>query len=188
MVVARVEPEFFAWGFIRAVSGFPSSPASGSTPGSITVSVNATGLSTGVYNGHVIVTASGIANSPQSIPVSLEVLSQDMNENFSDSGNGWIISPMGNANGWSVSNGVYSYAGIGLSQSCAGNSAWTDYTLDSNIQLSNLSDWPGGVRGRVNPSTDTGHIAGWNPALGKHLPHIILAHQITYTSFSLLLT
>lgn len=188
MAVANGGSGSFSYGASTDASWLSASPASGSTPGSITVSVNATGLSTGVYNGHVIVTASGIANSPQSIPVSLEVLSQDMNENFSDSGNGWIISPMGNANGWSVSNGVYSYAGIGLSQSCAGNSAWTDYTLDSNIQLSNLSDWPGGVRGRVNPSTGAGYVAWLYPALGKIILYRIGAWNINDPSLTQLVT
>jgi len=106
--------------------------------------VSATGLATGAYTGHVIVTASGIANSPLLIPVTLEVLSQDMIETFSDLGTGWIVSPMGNAGGWSASNGIYSYSGAGLSQTCAGNSAWSDYAFDTNIELSSLSNWPGG--------------------------------------------
>jgi hypothetical protein len=142
-----------------------ASPTSGSAPQSVTVTANSTGLATGSYTGHVTVTASGVANSPQTITVASEVLAQDMSETFIDQGTGWIISPMGLGNGWSVSNGVYSYAGYGLSQSCAGNSAWTDYTFDSNIQFSNLSDWPGGVRARVNPSTGAGYAVWLYPAL-----------------------
>jgi hypothetical protein len=143
------------------------SPTSGSTPQSVSVSVNSTGLATGSRTGHITIAASGVAGSPQTITVNLEVLSQDMVETFTDAGSGWIISPMGLGNGWSAKNGVYSYSGLGFSQSCAGNSAWTDYTFDSNIQLANLSDWPGGVRGRVNPSTGAGYAVWLYPALGE---------------------
>jgi len=140
-----------------------ASPASGSTPGSASVSVNATGLAIGTYTGNVIVTASGVANSPLSIPVTLQVLSQDMTETFSDLGTGWIISPLGNAGGWSVSSGVYSYNGSGLTQSCAGNTAWSDYTFDTNIKLASLSNYPGGVRARVNPSSGAGYAVWLYP-------------------------
>jgi hypothetical protein len=143
------------------------SPTSGSTSASISISVNPSGLAAGSYTGHVIVTASGISNSPQSIPVSMQVLSQDLTENFSDLGSGWIISPMGMGSGWSVSNGVYSYSGLGLSQTCVGNSGWTDYTFDANIKLSNMSNWPGGVRARVNPATGAGYLVWLYPASGS---------------------
>ena len=144
-------------------SWLSASPASGSTPGSASVSVNATGLALGTYTGNIIITATGVPNSPQSIPVTLQVLSQDMTETFSDLGVGWINSPMGNASGWSASNGVYSYNGSGLSQSCAGNTAWSDYTFDTNIKLSSLSNWPGGVRARVNPSSGAGYAVWLYP-------------------------
>jgi len=143
------------------------SATSGSTPQSINITANAAGLATGSYTGHLTVSSSGVANSPQTVTVGLEVLSSDMTETFTNLGTGWIISPMGLGSGWSVSNGVYSYSGLGLSQSCAGNSAWTDYTFDSNIQLSDLSDWPGGVRGRVNPSTGAGYALWLYPAIGQ---------------------
>jgi hypothetical protein len=142
------------------------SPTSGAEPGAVSVTVNATGLATGSYSGTVTVTAAGIANSPITIPVSLQVLTQDLSENFSGLGSGWIVSPMGNAAGWSASNGVYTYNGAGLSQTCAGNSAWTNYTFDTNIKLSSLGNWPGGVRARVNPATGAGYIVWLYPGSG----------------------
>jgi hypothetical protein len=154
----------FSWATATDAPWLISSPASGSTPGVTNVSVNPAGLSVGTYTGHVVVSASGITNSPQSIPVTLQVMAQDLNEDFSHQAAGWIISPMGNANGWSVSNGVYSYSGIGLSLSCAGNTTWTDYMFDASIRLSNLSNWPGGVRARVNPSTGAGYAVWLYPA------------------------
>jgi hypothetical protein len=142
------------------------SPASGSTPGSNTVSINASGLAVGTYNGHVTIAANGVPNSPVSIPVSLQVFSGDLHETFSNGANGWIISPMGLGAGWSVSNGVYSYNGSGLSQSCTGNSNWSNYVMDANIKLSSLSNWPGGIRARVNPSTGAGYAVWLYPASG----------------------
>jgi hypothetical protein len=157
----------FSWSASKDAGWLTLSATSGSTPQSVNVTSNSSGLATGSYTGHITIIATGVANSPQTVTVTLEVLSSDMTETFTALGTGWIISPMGLGNGWSVLNGVYSYSGLGLSQSCAGNSAWTDYTFDSNIQLSNLSDWPGGVRGRVNPSTGAGYATWLYPAIGE---------------------
>ncbi len=74
---------------------------------------------------------------------------------------------MGLGNGWTAANGIYSYSGLGLSQSCAGNSAWSDYTFDTNVQLANLSNWPGGVRARVNPSTGAGYAVWLYPGYSE---------------------
>ena len=49
------------------------SPASGSGAGTLTLGINTAGLSAQTYNGAVSVTASGAANSPQSIAVTLTV-------------------------------------------------------------------------------------------------------------------
>jgi hypothetical protein len=141
-------------------------PGTGSTPGSVSVSVNASSLAVGTYSGNVIISASGVANSPVSIPVTLTVNALDMKESFGDFASGWIISPMGQATGWTSSGGAYSYSGGGLSQSCAGNTAWTDYTFDANVRLSNLSNWTGGVRGRVNPATGAGYSTRLYPGSG----------------------
>ena len=142
------------------------SPTSGAEPGAVSVTVNAAGLAMGSYSGTVTVTATGIANSPVTIPVSMQVLTQDLSENFSGLGAGWIVSPMGNAAGWSASNGVYTYNGSGKSQICAGNSGWTDYVFDTNIRLTTLNNWPGGVRARVNPATGAGYFVWLYPGSG----------------------
>jgi len=49
--------------------------SSGSTPGSLSVSVNPAGMAAGSYSGTITVTSSGASNSPQSVPVSLTVTS-----------------------------------------------------------------------------------------------------------------
>jgi uncharacterized protein (TIGR03437 family) len=49
------------------------SPASGTTPGTVTVSFNTTGLTAGTYQGTVTITVSGATNSPVTLPVTLTV-------------------------------------------------------------------------------------------------------------------
>ena len=156
----------FNWTLSSDAAWLTATPSSGSTPASAGVSVSASGLAVGTYTGHVIVSAAGVANSPLSIPVTMSVLAQNLAENFSDLASGWTISPMGNAAGWSVAGGVYTYNGAGLSQSCTGNSGWTNYTFDTNVRLSSLSNWPGGVRGRVNPATGAGYAVWLYPGSG----------------------
>ncbi len=48
-------------------------PANGTTPGTLSVSVNGSGLAQGTYQGSITVVASGAANSPRTIPVTLTV-------------------------------------------------------------------------------------------------------------------
>jgi len=167
LAVSNAGSGSFSWSASTDASWLIASPASGSTPQNVNVSVNPTGLIAGNYSGHVVVSASGIANSPRSIPVNLQVLTQDLSESFANLANGWIISPMGHADGWTVSNGTYRYAGYGLSQSCAGNAAWSNFTFDTNIGLSSLSNWPGGIRARVNPMTGAGYVVWLYPASGR---------------------
>jgi len=54
-------------------SWLSASPASGSNGGTLVVSVNASSLSAGSYSGAIQVSASGVANSPQTITVALTV-------------------------------------------------------------------------------------------------------------------
>jgi hypothetical protein len=48
-------------------------PASGTTPGSVTVLASPSGLAAGTFNGTVTITSSGAVNSPQIVPVTLTV-------------------------------------------------------------------------------------------------------------------
>src|SRR5579864_4702379 len=50
-----------------------ATPASGNTPGTVSVSVNPQSLSAGTYTGTVTITSSGASNSPKSVPVTLTV-------------------------------------------------------------------------------------------------------------------
>ena len=65
-----------ALSFTAAASGgawLTVTPASGTTPGSLKVAVNASGLAAGTYNGAIAITSGTAANSPQQVPVQLVV-------------------------------------------------------------------------------------------------------------------
>src|SRR5579883_2023105 len=51
-----------------------ATPGSGSTPGTLSVSVNPSGLAVGTYNGTVSITSAGAANSPATVSVTFNVL------------------------------------------------------------------------------------------------------------------
>jgi hypothetical protein len=132
----------------------------------------------------VTITANGISNSPQSALVTLTILSQDMVETFTDGGSGWIISPMGHASGWTASNGVYTFNGSGLSQTCAGNVAWSNYLFDANVKLSSLSNWPGGIRARVNPTTGAGYVVWLYPGSSQAVLYKVAAWSVNDPSLT----
>jgi hypothetical protein len=50
------------------------SPASGTAPGSISVSVNTAGLAANTYQGSVTITPAGAGNAPLTVPVTLTVV------------------------------------------------------------------------------------------------------------------
>jgi hypothetical protein len=88
------------------------------------------------------------------------------NDNFSGGAGNWTVGPLGLATGWSVVNGGYTYNGGGHTQSWAGSSAWTDYTVAANFQLFSTNNYPGGLRGRLNPATGASYGAWIYPGQG----------------------
>ena len=125
-----------------------------STPATIQVTVNQTGLSAGTYNGNITITAPGAIGSPATIPVSLTVDGVYDIDNFSSGLQGWAYSTLGTPSNWSPATfsngeGAVQYNGQGAAQIYAGTTAWADYSVQADIQLSNLNDFPGGIRGRV---------------------------------------
>jgi hypothetical protein len=88
-------------------------------------------------------------------------------DDFSDGdASGWTISPLGHASGWSVVSGQYAYDGSGHTQAVSGDPTWTDYTLSATITLSQLANYPGGIRGRVDPSTGAAYALWLYPGSG----------------------
>jgi len=127
------------------------SGASGTGPSTISAQANVSGLAIGTYTGNITITATGAGNSPQTIPVTLKVAGLL----FSSSGSlqGWTVSPIGSLSNWSVVNGALQYNPGTETLLYTGNSTWSDYSLTVGIQLAGLNDYPGGIRGRVNPNT-----------------------------------
>ena len=78
----------------------------------------------------------------------------------------WTASPLGLFTNWSASGDVADYNGGGHTQIYAGSSTWTNYTVETKFQLFSGSDYPGGLRGRVNLSTGTAYAAWLYPAEG----------------------
>src|SRR5207249_4990573 len=61
------------WSVSDTATWLTLSPASGTAPGSTTMSVSTSGLTAGTYNATITVTATGATNTPQTVPVTLTV-------------------------------------------------------------------------------------------------------------------
>jgi hypothetical protein len=134
------------------------SALNGTAPGSLGIVANTSGLALGQYSGNIAIAPSEASDRVTTVPVSLQMGTLLFSDDFSSgSADSWTISPLGHASGWAVANGAYAYDGGGNTQSVAGSSAWTDYAFSVDFQLSSKSDFPGGIRGRLNPSTGTGY-------------------------------
>jgi hypothetical protein len=145
------------WTASKTSTWLSLSSTSGAAPASITVTPATTTTGAGSFNDTITVASGDVSNSPRLLPVSMQVGSLLFSDNFSAAGGNWTISPLGFAAGWSVVNGTYTYNGGGHTQSCTGSSAWTDYTVAADFQLASLSDYPGGLRGRVNTTTGSSY-------------------------------
>jgi hypothetical protein len=78
----------------------------------------------------------------------------------------WTVSPLGLATNWDASTGVAAYNGGGHTQLWAGNSAWTDYKVETKFRVTNAANYPGGLRGRVDTATGAGYAAWIYPGSG----------------------
>jgi hypothetical protein len=81
--------------------------------------------------------------------------------------NGWNPSPLGRGQFWTATSGTLVYGGGGHTQLVTGQSAWTDYTVEARFRLASLSNFPGGLRGRVNLSTGAGYEIWLYPATSE---------------------
>ena len=144
-----------------------STPSTGNAPTTVTVNANSVGMSVGQYNGNVILSSSQAGNSPLSVPVSLYVGTLLFQDNFSEGNNSnWQISPLGHASGFSVANDFYIYNGGGATQTYTGSQSWTNYSFSADFQLSSTSNYPGGIRTRLNLSTGAGYAVWFYPGSG----------------------
>jgi hypothetical protein len=142
------------------------SSTTGTAPSTVTVSPNTSTLANNTYSDSITITSPDVNNSPATISVSTQVGTMLFSDNFSAGAGNWTVGPLGFNSGWSVVNGTYTYNGEGHTQSWAGSSSWTDYTVATNFQLSSTNDYPGGLRGRVNTTNGASYGAWIYPAEG----------------------
>jgi hypothetical protein len=157
-----------SWSASSDSSWLTISAASGSTPATVQVAANQAGLAAGTYTGNITIAAPGFSGSPAVVAVSFTVDAAYESDNFNGGLAGWAYSPLGNASGWSTvtlpnGEGAAQYNGQGEAQIFAGSTAWTNYSVQADIQLSNLNNFPGGIRGRVQP-TGAGYAVWLYPA------------------------
>jgi hypothetical protein len=161
-----------SWTASSSVSWLTLGATSGGTvigsPRALSITPNIAGMQPGTYTGVITVASSNaVSGSPQTINVTLTLVGVLMQTEFSSSSlDGWAYSSKNLASGWSVSNGVLSYNGGGSTQLYAGNRSWSNYTVQADFLLSALTDYPGGIRGYVNPSTGASYAAWLYPAEG----------------------
>ena len=151
------------WSASSGVPWLTPSPASAPDAGTLTLTASPSTLTTGDKNATVTVTSAGAAGSPASLPVTYHLGSLVFTDNFANSSQ-WTPSPLGFASNWSVSGNAFHYNGGGHTQQYAGSSTWTNYIVTATIQLSNLNDYPGGIRARVNTSSGASYAVWLYPA------------------------
>jgi hypothetical protein len=143
------------------------SATDGSTPASLSVSIDTSSLMPGTYTGTITITPSGGVTGAQTVNVTFTSTGLLLSSNFNDgSMEGWAVSPLGHGSNWSVVNGALQYNGGGHTQVYAGDSSWTDYTMDADIMVATATDYPGGIRGRINVATGAGYALWLYPAEG----------------------
>src|SRR5262249_16138036 len=76
----------------------------------------------------------------------------------------WSASLLGLFPNWTGGNDVADYNGGGHTQIFAGSGSWTNYTVQAKFQLFSASNYPGGLRGRVDLTTGTSYAAWIYPA------------------------
>ena len=79
----------------------------------------------------------------------------------------WTASPLGLFSYWSASGDVANYDGSGHTQISAGSASWTDYSVRAVFQLFNVTNYPGGLRGRVNLSSGASYEAWLLPSTAQ---------------------
>ncbi|HKI00568.1 MAG TPA: hypothetical protein VKK31_01175 [Thermoanaerobaculia bacterium] len=72
---------------------------------------------------------------------------------------GWQASPLGLATNWDASSGAAAYNGGGHTQLYAGSGSWSDYRFAVKLRVDQAQDYPGGIRGRVDPVSGAGYAA-----------------------------
>ncbi|HWZ45574.1 MAG TPA: family 16 glycoside hydrolase [Candidatus Saccharimonadales bacterium] len=167
LVITNTGNGALPWNASGDQSWLSASPASGTAPSATTVNAASAGLAVGQYSGNVVLTSGQANNSPLLVPASLRVGNLLFSDDFSSgNANNWLISPLGRGSNFSVANGAYIYNGGGPTQTYTGSQSWTDYTFTTDVKLANTSNYPGGIRARLNLTTGAGYGVWFYPGNG----------------------
>ncbi len=128
----------------KSTSWLSISPTSGTTPGTVNVSVSA-GMATGTYTDNVTITASGATGSPKSIPVTLTVTAAAAP----------TLSVSPSLLSFSYQQGGSAPAAQSLSVASGGS-----YTAAKSASWLSISPTSGTTSGTVNVSVSSGMAAG----------------------------
>ncbi|MEG9434439.1 BACON domain-containing protein, partial [Terriglobus sp. ADX1] len=151
------------WTASSNVSWLTPSPASASAPGPLSLTPSTSALPVGTTVGNITLSSTN-ATATLTVPVTLTIGNLLFQDQFASGSTQWTPSPLGYASNWSVANGSFNYNGGGHTQQYAGSQSWTDYTLSVDVKLSNVSNYPGGIRGRVNLTTGASYAVWLYPA------------------------
>jgi len=150
------------WTATSNVSWLTPSPASSPAVGPLTLTPSTAALPVGTVMGNVTLNSSN-ATAAVTVPVTLNIGNLLFQDQFASGSTQWTASPLGMASNWSVSNGAFNYNGNGHTQQYAGSQTWTDYTVSADVKLTNTSNYPGGIRGRVNLTTGAAYAVWLYP-------------------------
>lgn len=121
------------WAVGDNASWLTMSPESGTGSGAATLSVNITGLVVGTYNASITITAPGALNTPQTVPVTLEVTNPSYGEGFETGDLSSLPWMTGGAGAWGVQSTTI-YSGLYAVKSPAmGNSSTSYLEVTLNI-------------------------------------------------------
>ncbi len=133
-----------AWTAGASDSWLSVSPASGTAPSALTVSVSTTGLTAGTYTGSVQIAATGAYNTPLSISVSLTVAAPPAS---------LVVSPQTLSYQYTFGGAVPVAQGISITNGGGGSFSWTASTSDYWLSVSAASGTaPASVSVSVDPS------------------------------------
>ncbi|MFB3814850.1 MAG: beta strand repeat-containing protein [Terriglobales bacterium] len=131
----------------KSAAWLTTSPASGSTPGTVAVSVNPAGLAAGSYSGTVTIASTGAANSPRTVPVTLTVTAAAL-PNLS-------VTPASLSFSYQIGNAAPAAQNVSVSSSGAA----LNYTITKSAAWLSASPTSGSTPGTVAVSVNPGGLA-----------------------------
>jgi PKD repeat protein len=133
------------------------SPAGGAAPQDVTVTVDATGLAPGTFNGNVTITATGVTGSPKTVPVTLTVSAPSSGLvgawGFDETSGSTTADASGKGNTGTISNATRTASGkFGRALTFNSTNAWVTVADSTSLHLTSGMT----VEGWVNPTALAG--------------------------------